>query len=202
MKRIGIYSGTFDPVHNGHIEFVRTAIERCGLDKVFFLVEPRPRRKHGVKALEHRIRMVQLAIKDDPRLSTIVLEQARFSVNHTLPILQSRFSGQQIYFLMGEDFFSHLSHWPHIDQLLQSVSFIIGVRSDKPNDELRAHIAQVEKSRGQQMKYEFIKTKQSSVSSNAIRNKIKKGEPAPDLHPAVADYIAEQNLYASETSSS
>src|SRR5258708_1287895 len=92
VKKIPIFAGTFDPVHEGHLAFAQAALEE-GLEKVMFLVEPRPRRKQGVRALEHRTAMVQLAIADEPQLSTIVLEQARFSVNETLPVLRARFSG-------------------------------------------------------------------------------------------------------------
>ncbi|MCA9332160.1 adenylyltransferase/cytidyltransferase family protein, partial [Candidatus Saccharibacteria bacterium] len=52
MKKVGIYAGSFDPIHKGHIALAEQAIQQCGQDKVFFMVEPRPRRKQGVKALE------------------------------------------------------------------------------------------------------------------------------------------------------
>src|SRR5688572_27140829 len=105
--KIGIYSGTFDPIHLGHVAFAKEALKQCGLEKVYFLVEPRPRRKQGVKALEHRQAMVELAIAKEPALGSIILDHARFSVRQTLPVLQARFEGSEIVFLMGDDMLAH-----------------------------------------------------------------------------------------------
>ena len=66
--RVGIYPGAFDPVHKGHIAFALAAITAHQLDKVFFLPEPSPRHKQGVKALDHRVEMVRLATANDPRI--------------------------------------------------------------------------------------------------------------------------------------
>ncbi|MBI3337871.1 adenylyltransferase/cytidyltransferase family protein [Candidatus Saccharibacteria bacterium] len=120
-SRIGIYSGTFDPVHDGHIAFANAALKQCNLDKIFFLVEPRPRRKQGVKAFEHRTEMVRLAIKNEHSLGSIVLNQQRFTPADTLPLLTERFKGADLYMLIGDDMLDHLAGWPHVECLLQSV---------------------------------------------------------------------------------
>ncbi|MBI1857228.1 adenylyltransferase/cytidyltransferase family protein [Candidatus Saccharibacteria bacterium] len=119
-SRIGIYSGTFDPVHDGHIAFANAALKQCNLDKIFFLVEPRPRRKQGVKAFEHRTEMVRLAIKNEHSLGSIVLNQQRFTPADTLPLLTERFKGADLYMLIGDDMLDHLAGWPHVECLLQS----------------------------------------------------------------------------------
>ena len=67
VKRIGIFAGTFDPVHKGHISFALQAIEAAGLDEVVFLPEPRPRHKQSVTDQSHRIAMINLAIKAYPK---------------------------------------------------------------------------------------------------------------------------------------
>src|SRR5688572_16122728 len=108
-KRVGIYAGTFDPVHVGHMAFAEQALEACNLDKIFFLVEPRPRRKQGVRALEHREAMVRLATAKNDKYGVIQLEQTNFSVEETLPKLQALFEGAELHFLMGEDVFAHLN---------------------------------------------------------------------------------------------
>src|SRR5687768_15392849 len=97
LKKVGIYAGTFDPVHEGHLAFAREAAAQYGLDKVFFLVEPNPRRKQGVKALEHRNEMVQLAIRSEKLFASILLEQHRFTVTETMPVLRSRFKNSELY---------------------------------------------------------------------------------------------------------
>src|SRR5688572_32810164 len=130
MTKIGIYSGTFDPIHEGHIAFAKAAIEQCGLERVYFLVEPRPRRKQGVKALEHRQNMVRLAIAKEPRLGSIILDHARYSVSQTLPVLQARFEGAEISFLMGADMLSYFTDadWPNLNEFVEAVHLIIGLR--------------------------------------------------------------------------
>src|SRR3989344_87150 len=140
MKKVGIFSGSFDPVHDGHISFANEAIKKCGLDKVFFLIEPRPRRKQGVKAFEHRVAMIQLALKNQPKLGTLILEQARFSVSETLPRLRERFKDAQLYMLVGEDVLMHMVNWPNVDELINSVHFVIGTRKLSPSD-LVQHIS-------------------------------------------------------------
>jgi nicotinate-nucleotide adenylyltransferase len=124
-KRVGIYAGTFDPIHEGHLAFAKQALQTSTLDKIFFLVEPRPRRKQGVRALEHREAMVRLAVADNPCLGIIQLEHSNFTVEETLPKLQALFEGAELHFLMGEDVFAHLNAWPNVNELLASSSFII-----------------------------------------------------------------------------
>lgn len=200
MKRVGIYSGTFDPVHEGHIAFAMTAVKACRLDKVFFLVEPRPRRKQGIKSFEHRTNMVRLAIDDNPKLGLIVLEQARFTVLETLPQLHARFRGAVLFMLMGEDVALHLSHWPHIDDLINSTSLVVGLREGKEQT-VEAQLRLLEKTRAHKLSYQLFKTNLSDYSSSKIRASLRKGKLPLGLHPEVAAYIKEQGLYASEMTS-
>src|SRR5581483_3364510 len=88
MKRIGIYSGVFDPVHAGHIGFALQAVERAGLDKVYFLPERRPYHKQGVEHFGHRVAMLKRATRPHPALSVLELEDISFTVERTLPKLQ------------------------------------------------------------------------------------------------------------------
>lgn len=197
MKKVGIFSGTFDPIHSGHIAFARAAFEKCRLDKVFFLVEPRPRRKQGVRALEHRVKMVQLALEQEPEFATILLEHARFDVERTLPLLQARFQGSRLYLLLGDDMLlTHFINWPHVENLIQSVRFIIGARRASPAD-TQKHIRQIEATKGLTFHYEIISGTQTEVSSQAVRRALRQGRDCPEVEPAVADYIRKHRLYHS-----
>lgn len=195
-QRVGILSGTFDPVHFGHLQFAQQALEECNLDIIFFLVEPRPRRKQGVKAFEHRVRMVQLALKQHPNIGDIVLEQARFTVNETLPILENRFKNCQLFLLMGDDVLAHLVNWPHIDRLMNAVHFIIGAR-EQTRRELDKTLATIQVSRGVRFTYTIIHTKYRTVSSKRVRAALRKGETPPEIPLSVANYIAREGLYSS-----
>jgi nicotinate-nucleotide adenylyltransferase len=195
MKRVGIFSGTFDPVHNGHLQFASDALDRAGLDKVFFLIEPRPRRKQGVKAFEHRLQMVQLAVAGDPALGTIVLEQAQFTPNETLPILKARFEGAALHMLMGDDMLKHLGDWPHVDDLIKDTCFIIGVRHDE--HEALSRIKSLEQTRGLSFQYKIFKSTYSAISSSKVKAELRRTGASPSIPDEVQDYIRTHNIYAS-----
>ncbi len=197
VKKIGIYSGTFDPPHAGHVAFAREAAQQAGLDKVFFLVEPRPRRKQGVKALEHRLRMVQLAVADEPRLGSIVLEQGRFSVAETWPPLKARFKGSRLYFLLGDDMLKHFNDhdWPQLDTFMDEVEFVIGVRHGNLAA-VRARIKLLEQTRAHSLRHTLFESPHMDMSSRRIKAALKKGEPTPGIPERVRMYIDEQGLYA------
>lgn len=194
MRRVGIFSGTFDPVHSGHLAFARRALKAHDLDKVFFMVEPRPRRKQGVKAFEHRQAMVDLAIQGEPSFGSIVLEQVRFSADKTLPILKSRFKGAELYMLMGDDMLHHLGDWPHVDELLRDVAFIIGRRQDDPA-EIKARIKNLEQTRGLKLRYKIFRAANSMDTSSQIRLAYKHGHTPAGLDPKVRNYINQNHLY-------
>lgn len=193
-KKIGIFSGTFDPVHEGHVAFAKAALTEGGLDRVFFMVEPRPRRKQGVKALQHRQEMVKRAIAHEPGLASLIVDQNRFTVSHTLPLLQARFKSQELYFLMGDDFFEHLAHWPHVRELIESVTFAIGLRKQRV-DNVKTHIVAMEKTRGLKFHYVTFKATNSDYNSRSIRLALKRGHAPEGLNSSVLRYIKQHHLY-------
>lgn len=194
MRKVGVYFGSFDPIHKGHIAFARAALQGCGLDKVFFMVEPRPVRKQGVKAFEHRTQMVQLAIQDNDRLGSIILEQPRFTVESTLPILQERFKGAQLHLLMGDDILSHFADWPHIEDLVSGVQFVIGLRKHS-QAEVRRRLGLLQRTRGLGMKYQTIAVGMPRCSSASIRQQLRRGMVPDGLPLPVLRYIQVTGLY-------
>lgn len=196
IKRVGIFSGAFDPVHNGHLQFAHDALERIGLDKVFFLVEPRPRRKQGVKAFEHRLAMVQLAVKDNPKFGLIILEQTRFTPHETLPVLLARFKGAQLHMLMGDDVFQHLGDWPGVERFVSSTYLIIGVRG--PQSKVIGYLNALEHARGLGLNYEIFESTFPEVSSSKVKATLRKSGISEDIPPEVQNYINEHELYVSK----
>lgn len=195
-QKIGILSGTFDPVHQGHVQFSLDAITNGKLDRVYLMVERRPRRKQGVKAFEHRQAMVQLAIADEPMLGSIITDELQFTAEKTLPLLQKRFAGAKLYLLMGDDMTAHLSEWPQVDNLLKSVGFLIGVRSDLEKAQQR--IEAIKQARGVDFSCKLFVSSKPAVSSSRIRRQIKAHKIPRDLHPDVLAYIRQENLYVSD----
>lgn len=199
MKKIGIFSGTFDPVHDGHLAMAHTALRQLSLDKIFFLVEPRPRRKQGVRALEHRIAMTQLAIADEAKFGCLVLNQARFTAHETMPLLTARFGEAELYLLMGDDMLSHLISWPHVDELLQSVHFVIARRRLDIAD-ATGHLEMLQATKGVRVQYDFVEPSRETVSSQKIRQSLRHGFVPEGLSSAVHDYIATHRLYRAQRS--
>jgi nicotinate-nucleotide adenylyltransferase len=198
MKKIGIFSGTFDPVHNGHLAFAEAAIS-TGLDKVYFLVEPTPRRKQGVRALEHRREMVRLAIKDNPRLGSIIFEKSRLTPKDSLPELQNRFTGAEIHLLFGDDVIAHmiehLAEWPHVEEIAKSAKLIIAARNHRQKD-LAYDLDRLHKNHGLPFDYKFIEPNTEHISSSSIRLQFKKNLHPSDMPAAAAYYAHKFGLYS------
>jgi nicotinate-nucleotide adenylyltransferase len=195
QPRIGIFAGSFDPVHDGHIAFALQALEACSMDKVYFLVEPRPRHKQGVKALVHRERMVQLATAHDRRLGSIHLADARFTIHETLPHISKRLHGAELYMLAGDDVVRHLAAWPHIDELISAVHFIVGVRAPK-QPAIEESLQTLQLTRGSKLHYSVLAVPDDcQVSSTLMRRQLRHTKSAEALDPAVLAYIHREKLY-------
>ncbi len=193
MSKIGIYAGTFDPVHEGHLEFARLAVQ-SGLDKVYFLPEPRPRRKQGVRALEHRQGMIAAAIADQPMLGLIKLQQARFTPHETMPILQQRFPGSQLVLLFGDDVVQHIADWPRVQELAQSVELLIATRHQQ-RASIQKQMQTLADVNGLVFSYRLIDMSIEQSSSN-VRAAVRRGDDHHTvLHPKVLDYIRHHRLY-------
>lgn len=178
MKKIGIFAGTFDPVHKGHISFAREAAKACALDKVFFVAERNPRNKASVTDLAHRVKMLELATTSYDDLEVLELPDAQFTVFQTLPKLQEKFAGAEMIFLLGSDVAKNLARWKNIEQLLSNVKFAIAVRSkDKginiPNSSI------------------LITTPHTHISASQIRS----GQAKESIDPAVQKYISRHGIY-------
>ncbi len=193
MKNIGVFAGTFDPIHNGHLAFAREALSQ-GLEKVYFLPEPRPRRKQGVRALEHRIAMVNLAIKHEKKLGSIKLEQARFTPHETLPVLQERFKGRQLVLLFGDDVIKHIADWPHIAEIVNNVTLMVAVRHHNQQKLVEAFRI-LRDTNGLAFRYQLVEPGQFAISSSRVRSDLRTDSHSPAVTPEILGYIHSQRLY-------
>lgn len=191
MTKIGIYPGAFDPVHKGHLAFAKAAQKKLGLDKVYFLPEPSPRHKQGVKAFEHRINMVQLATANEPDFGVIVLDLQEFDVPRVWSNITARFLGSDLYMLIGSNAVKRLAAWPHTIQTGKQVpTFIIASR--EVTDETMITLMKTKKIK---FPYEILKTDYEIFRSSDIRIKIKHGEKPDGLPHEVLEYIKLNQLY-------
>ena len=128
--RIGIYPGTFDPIHEGHIAFALRAMELCRLDCVVFLPETNPRGKQNVTAITLRSKALLDVCKKHLVLDVFIPTSSPFSVALTLPELNQQFPDSFLTLLLGSDVFSHLKEWPDVSTLLPTVDIVVGLRKD------------------------------------------------------------------------
>lgn len=143
MKKIGIFAGTFDPIHEGHLEFARVCMKDLGLDKVIFLPEKVPRNKEGVTSVTVRINQIQRSIQHESNFEVKSLGQDRFTVNDTLSILESWYPGAQIVLLVGSDVALHVKLWSDVSKLFSLTSLAIGMRVQHSEHEVRMALADI-----------------------------------------------------------
>lgn len=193
MGKVGIYSGSFDPIHAGHVAFAQAAMQAGGLDKVAMIPEPEPRSHAQLAPLHHRIAMARLATESVAKTEVIKLNSPQFSYSKTLPELQAIFPGSELHMLIGSDVVVTFSiRWPDIDRLLQVMPLVIGLRGDDTKASVQKDLAVLEQSLGIHIRYLVIPTTLSTVSATQIRQGTHR---INDLNPAVAGYIKLHGLY-------
>lgn len=193
-KRLGIYAGTFDPVHSGHVTFALQALEAGRLDHIYFLPERRPRAKVGVEHFGHRVAMLKRALRPHPQFSVLELVDVSFSVQRTLPFLQRQFPEDQLVFLFGSDVIAGLATWPNADTLLKDGELIIGLR----NDDNRAVVKQtVDAWSTQPEAVTIFSSYAPKVSSGKVRSALRKHQPVSGLLQSVERYSDHHWLYVS-----
>lgn len=197
-RRIGIFSGTFDPVHKGHISFALQAIEAAGLDEVVFVPESKPRYKHDATHYSHRIAMIKLAIKAYPKLSVLELPDKKFTVGASLPRLVQKYPNSKLVMLIGVDVLGHMSVWPNVRQLLKTVGLVVAVRGD--NDERQA-LQLLANLPVEPTESHVLVSNFKLVASRDIRDAIKSGDKPEGMLSSLNDYTQKNWLYHSDAGS-
>lgn len=194
MSRIGIYAGTFDPVHTGHITFALQSLQIAKLDEVYFLPERRPRAKQQVEHFGHRVAMLRKALKPHPQFDVLDLVDVNFSIERTLPFLKNKFEGDELVFLFGSDIVESVADWPNANTLLKDGELVIGLRSQ--ND--RGDIHKIVENWPQTPKSVTIfDSFAPSVSSGKVRDALRERKPAEGLLKSVERYSNNNWLYVS-----
>lgn len=196
--KVGIYAGTFDPVHQGHIGFCRAALQACRLDQLQLLPEAKPRGKTNVTSLAERLHMLELAVADEPAMHVLQLPHPQFTVARTLPLLTQRFEGDQLFFLVGSDVVRTFTYrWPGLPELLSTVHLVVGLRKDDDQAAVQGVLHQLQAEHpALALRYTLLASPYRNLASFHIR-RTQQSEPG-GLHPRVAAYIADQRLYAGQ----
>ena len=192
MNKVGIYAGSFDPIHLGHITFALQAIEAGNLDKVYFLPERQPTAKVGLEHFGHRVAMINQAVKPHNQLGVIELEDKKFTVNKTMARLNKRLPNQQLVFLFGSDKVPDITTWPNSDRLFKAADFIIGLRKGDTEQQIKVLTANWPKP-----PLKIISSYSPKIVSTEIRDSLRNGRSAKGLLKSVAAYVKQHWLYIS-----
>jgi nicotinate-nucleotide adenylyltransferase len=192
MKKAGIFGGTFDPVHLGHLITARSVLEQRQLDKIIFMpcyVSPHKTDKTSSSPL-HRLNMVKLAIENYEGFALSDYEIKKEGVSYTIDtIIELKKSFDEIELIIGYDSLVNFETWKEPDKLVELAKLIVMKRN---NSDARTK----EKTSRFFNRAIFVDTPVIDISSTLIRERIKNNLPADFLVPEkVLKYINENNLY-------
>ncbi len=185
MKKIGFLGGTFDPIHNGHVEIAKIAADALSLDTLFFVPAAFPPHKEGnyEESGEHRLCMARLATECDKRfvVSDFEFKSTGKSYSYlTMEHFKSLYPEDRLFFILGDEAYAQIDLWKHPERLRKVVEFVVINRNNI--DFLDGVIS--------------MKIPPIEISSTMIREKIRRGEDVSGFLPQnVYNYILENNLY-------
>ena len=190
-RRIGIFGGTFDPVHSAHLALARVALDQLQLDEVRWIPAGRPWQKaRDLTPARHRAAMVALAIRDEPRFVLDECELRRSGASYTLDTvreLQAAEPGAQWFLIIGQDQYAGLHTWLGWENLLGRVTLAVANRPGaalQENPEVR------------RVGHQAMGLPMMDVSSTEIRARRAAGQGIDTLVPAaVSSYIDQHHLY-------
>lgn len=134
--RIGLLGGSFDPIHNAHVQMAKYAKKQLCLDEVWFVVaNDTPLKDRKLASFNDRCHMVELAIKAFKSFKICTIEQESEGKSYTIDTvikLKQRYPLYQFYFIVGQDQVAQLDKWRHIDQLEKEVDLCAFERNQKP----------------------------------------------------------------------
>ncbi len=197
--RIGVYGGSFDPVHLGHLRSALEVFQAQELDELRFLPSGNPpHRARAQVANEHRLKMLQLAVKEVQGVSIDDRELDRKSTSYTIDTLetiQAENPLSALTLVIGMDQFSAFDTWHRWQELLQRVELVV---MERPGEPMSGSARQLMDS-SLKKRISIISVTQMDISSSRIRKDLQEGQDVRFLVPdTVRKYILSQDLYSSQ----
>ena len=216
--RLGVFGGVFDPVHRGHVQVAESALTEFALDSVLFIPAGQPPHKgRAAASAKHRVRMLEIALRNEPRFSLSLIELSKpetsFSV-HTLEELHRAYPQAELFFIIGLDAFLDLETWyrprhvlelahlvvvfrpPWKDEALLQSSFIRPGTSSRISSRSGVTSAITEMRSVVDSRIYFLQGPRCDLSSSRIRALLAAGENVEGLLPeGVQSYILSNKLY-------
>jgi nicotinate-nucleotide adenylyltransferase len=213
--RVGVFGGSFDPVHYGHLRSAEEVREALELDRVELVPAHQPPHKPDRRLAEdhHRLAMVELAIADNPSFRACALEIERAGVSYsvdTLEALHAREPAAQLHFILGIDAFRDIHTWKEVERIFEIASVVVTSRPPLPADASLAHLPVAAREAfcydphtlshrhrsGTSLR--FLPITGIDVSATAIRERVRLGRSIRYLvPPAVERYVEAHQLYRS-----
>jgi nicotinate-nucleotide adenylyltransferase len=191
VMRVGLFGGSFDPVHNAHLALARTALEQLRLDELRWIPVGHPWQKaRRLASAADREAMVRLAIAGEPRFVLDRSELRRRGISYTLDTVRELVlaaPGDERVLILGQDQYSGLHTWRDWRELLGLVTLAIANRPGAV-PAVNPQVAQVA--------HQTVLLPMMDISSTEVRRRVAAGESIADLVPeAVAGYIGQRRLY-------
>lgn len=195
---IGLFGGTFDPPHMGHLILAAEACAQFSIDRLLWMLTPDPPHKRGlpITLLEHRLAMVKLAISGDRQfeLSTVEIDRPapQYALD-TVNIILEKFPAADLIYLMGGDSLRDLPTWNHPVDLVAALKFIGVMRRSGDSIDLLALERIIP---GLSARIRFLDVPLIDIAAHDIRQRVASGRPFRYyLPPSVYDYVVEHELY-------
>lgn len=190
--KIGLFGGSFDPVHKGHLKLAQQALKQIGLAKVYWVVARQSPHKKNKKptSSQHRIQMLRYAIGKSNRHRIATWELKRSGPSYTVTTLKhykKAHPRDNIYFIMGSDTFKSFGMWKSPDQILNQATLIVGLRPGAKKRRVPKCVKE---------KTIFLSGRFPDYSSTRVRKSVgKKGALKNMVPKKVAGYIYRERLY-------
>jgi len=197
--RLGIYGGTFDPVHYGHLLLAEQCREQCALDEVWFVPAGQPPHKEamGITRAEARIDMLDFALAGMPEFVVSRMEVEREGPSYTVDTLQALVDEDdscELFLLIGADSLSDLSRWREPQRILELATVVAVNRGPFDEQQLRDEVACLGEDAMDRIR--LVEMPGIDISASDIRRRVREGRSVRFLTPRpVAHFIAEQGLY-------
>ena len=199
MERIGIFGGTFNPVHIGHIQAAKQALTALHLDRVLLIpdhIAPHKALPTGSPTPQQRLDMLRIAVQDCPGLEISDIELRREGVSYTYLTIQElkrMYPHDQLVLLMGTDMFTSFDSWRNPEEILKNASLGVFCRGDKK--EKQAIAAQKERMEAMGAQVELAHNDVIAISSTQMRRLLAFRCAGSFLPEGVLEYIREYRLY-------
>lgn len=197
MQKIGVFGGTFHPVHNGHLALAKHAAEALGIDRVLFVIDRVPPHKTLAEGADDndRLAILRLAVSDEPLFEVETMELERegksYSVD-TLRELKNRYPDSKLFFFMGSDMLNSFTTWRSPDEIAKLATLVCTVRGGQSGGEEQTAADLRTRYNAEVILLEEV----SSLSSTIVRERIHNALPINDMLPdRAAHYIYLHGCY-------